>query len=217
MTTTPVDSPVTPREAQRSDHRPRVVPVVYFVLLVTTASVIPWRSNNYFSGSFDPVDLAKAGLLLLAFLGSLVLAASTRARREVPIEPAFFFGAYLVATVLGAGSSGNLVPTLVIAVRMLLLLATVVMLVMYAPPNVVLPCLVGAVGTVMTVAIITGLGSIVTEGRLAGGIPPMHPNEIAFESTLVLTWVISRMAQGTETWLHLAVGAFALGALVLCG
>lgn len=195
----------------------KVGPAVYGVLLATAASLLPWRTDSYFSGSFDQVDISKAGLLLAAFASAFVLAARAPRPRTVPVEPVFTLLAYLAVTVLGALAAGELAASLVIAVRVGLVLATVALLAMRYPATVLLPSLIAVLGTLFLVAGVTGLGSISTDGRLAGGFPPMHPNELALQGAIVMLWVVSRITHGLDTWGHLLVGTLALGAVLQSG
>ena len=188
----------------------------YLVLLIVVASVIPWQSGSYFAGSFDGIAVAKAGLALVGLAGAFVLAGSTRTPQSVPVAPIVFAIAYLVATLLGGLTGGDFQASLVIAVRVAIQLATVALLAYRYPASALLPSLVAALGTVGGLAAVTGLSSLAS-GRLWGGFPPMHPNELAFESAVVLSWVVAKMTQARDTLGHLVAGTVALGVLLSTG
>lgn len=188
----------------------------YLVLLIVVASVIPWQSDSYFSGSFDAIAVAKAGLAVVGLAGAFVLAGSTRTPQSVPVAPIVFAVTYLLATVLGGLTAGDFQASLVVAVRVAIQLTTVALLAYRYPASALLPSLVAAIGTVGGLAAITGLGSLAS-GRLWGGFPPMHPNELAFESAVVLLWVVAKMTQARDTLGHIVAGTVALGVLLATG
>ncbi|MCA0295771.1 MAG: O-antigen ligase family protein [Actinobacteria bacterium] len=213
-----VASEATPRAPSgRVAPRHRVSFACYLVLLVVIASVIPWQSDSYFSGAFDIVAVLKAILALVGLLGALLLSGSSRDLHPVPFGPVMFVGAYLLCTVLGALAAGDLLASVVVAVRVGIQVMTIVVLAHRYPAASLLPSLVAAIGTIGALAAVTGLSDLAGGGRLSGGFPPMHPNELAFEAAVVLAWVAAKVTQGLDTIGHLAVGAAALGVLLATG
>ena len=187
----------------------------YFVFLVLIGATIPWRSKTYFEGGLDPVVVIK-GVLSLFALGCAVLIAFNRPTRQLRSGPVVFLVLYLGVTVIGAWSTGELVPAVIIGIRVLVIVATILVLSRVFDGITLLGCLVGGLATYALVGAVTGLDSL-AEGRLEGGIPPLHPNELASICALVLLWCLWRILNGRDTWLHLAAVPVALAILIATG
>lgn len=187
----------------------------YFVFLVLVGATIPWRSKTYFEGGLDPIVLIKAVLSLFA-LGCAVLVAFNRPTRELRSGPVVFVLLYLGVTVVGAWSTGELGPALVIVVRVLVVVTTIIVLSRTFDGITMLGCLLAALATFALVGAVTGIGSL-AEGRLEGGIPPLHPNELASICALVSLWCLWRILNGRDTWMHLAAVAVATAMLIATG
>jgi hypothetical protein len=196
-----------------STSRPPVGPYVVFILLIGAS--IPWRSKTYYEGGVDSIVLAKAVLSLVA-LGLAVLVTFRRPVRPLRAAPLIFLLCYLACTMLGAWNTGYLIPGGVIATRVLLVAVTVIVLSRVLSPYTLLGSLVAAVGTFVAVGASTGIGSL-AEGRLSGGIPPLHPNELASGSAVVMLYCLWRVSAGQETWVQVAAIAGAGGVLVATG
>lgn len=211
MTTTSA-APVVERLPPLPDRDSRMPLGPYFVFLVLIGASIPWRSKTYFEGGLDPVVIAKAVLIVFA-LGCAVLVAFNRPVRELRSGPVVFLSLYLGITMVGAWATGDLAPALVIGARVLLVAATVVVLSRVFEGAVLLRCLVVALATYALLGAATGVGNL-AEGRLAGGFPPLHPNELASTCAIVVLWCLWRMLAGQDTWLHLVAITVAFGMLV---
>jgi hypothetical protein len=203
------------------------------VCFLTISAQVPWRPDVFYSGGADPVVLAKAALTLLA-LGIGVLVVRSRGHRfDVPASPFLWVFGFLACTVLGAAADGRLVPTVVLAVRVLLVLLIVAVLMSTYRPQDVLHAVIVVFGLLVVVATITTL-ALGTTGRLRGGLPPLHANELASLAVMCLLWVVARMFRGedrpasilfipacvaiivlTQSRTSLAAGAVALVVLVL--
>lgn len=212
MTTTSAAPAVEPRPPSL-DRVPRLPLGPYFVFLVLIGATIPWRSKTYFEGGLDPVVIAKAALSVFA-LGCAVLIAFNRPTRELRAGPAVFLLLYLGVTLVGAWATGDLVPAVVIVARVLLVAVTVIVLSRVFDGITLLRCLVVALATFALLGAVTGIGNLATEGRLSGGFPPLHPNELASTCAVVVLWCLWRILAGQDTWLHLAAIALAFGLLV---
>ncbi|MBN1091560.1 hypothetical protein JKP75_02585 [Blastococcus sp. TML/M2B] len=178
------DSAVAPR------LRDGVAARVRLVALLVVLGAVTWRRGEYFSGSLDPVVLAKAAVSLLA-LGLALLLAQSGPRRPLGTGTLWWVGLWLGASVLGAVTAGNAVAGGVIAVRVAVLATTVVLLLRAAPGVQVLTAIAGACGLIAGVAALSGLPSFVAEGRLAGGVPAIDPNDLALlagVAVVVLAW-----------------------------
>ncbi|MGY1687900.1 O-antigen ligase family protein [Geodermatophilus sp. SYSU D00867] len=185
----------------RPDHRPPAVPprtrsrslVTLAALLVVVGSV-GWRRGEYFTGSLDPVVVAKACVSVLA-LALAFLLAQAGPRRRVGTGTVWWLGLLLACTVLGALTAGHLVAGGVVAVRVALLGATVLLLLRAVSAVDVLTAVVRACVAVALVAAVTGLPSY-TDGRLAGGVPAIDPNELALLASTGVLYVAWRTVVG---------------------
>lgn len=165
-----------------------VLPYAVCALLVTSA--VPWRSDSYFAGTFDPVVLGKAGLSIAAL--ALSLAAFQRAKTIEPVgtRSIGFLTTYLVVTCLGGWASGATFPSVVVAVRVVILAGAAILLLQAYDADVVLRAFVRVMGLVGFVAAITGIASL-SSGRLSGGLPHLPPNAVAnlcAVPALVIVW-----------------------------
>lgn len=163
---------------------------VRLVALLVVLGAVTWRRGEYFSGSLDPVVLAKAAVSLLA-LGLALLLAQSGARRPLGTGTVWWVGLWLGSSVLGAVTAGNAVAGGVIAVRVGILAATIFLLLRAAAGAQVLMAIAWACGLTAAVAAVSGLPSFVAEGRLAGGVPAIDPNDLALlagVAVVVLAW-----------------------------
>lgn len=160
------------------------------IALLVVVGAVSWRRGEYFSGALDPVVVAKAAVSLLALALALLLAQSGP-RRPLGTGTLWWVGAWLGASVLGAVTAGNAVAGGVVAVRVGVLAATVFLLLRAVPAAEVLASVAWACGLTSAVAAVTGLRSFVTDGRLAGGVPAVDPNDLALlagVAVVVLAW-----------------------------
>jgi hypothetical protein len=178
-------------------------------------STVVWRQGTYFSGAVDPVVAAK-GLLSLVGLAIAFAMAQSSARRPLGTGTLWFVGIFLLSSTFGALTSGTLVATGPIVVRLVILTATVFFLLRAAPVADVLRALVRACAVIAVVATVTGLPTL-SEGRLGGGGPPLNPNELALLSGVVVLAAAWRILLGHPTWAgSLTVVGF-LGVIWLTG
>ncbi len=212
-----VPSPVRPdrRRAVPVAVRTPTRPALTIAALLVVAGNVGWRRGEYFTGSLDPVVVAKAVVGVLALAVAFALASSTT-RRRVGTGSVWWLGAVLSSAVLGALTAGNLVAGGTVAVRVALVGATVLLLVRAAPAVDVLTALLRACVAVAVVAAVTGVPAY-TDGRLAGGIPAIDPNELALLAglgVLLLTW---RIVVGRATVTAALIAAVLLGVVWATG
>jgi O-antigen ligase len=173
------DAPVN--HLHGSAHTPsraRLVAVgTLYILLI--ASVIPWRSQTIYSGGLDFVVVAKALIALIAFGSATLLAVRTRDRISIGIGPAAVMTIVMLVSALGALVAGNGAATIVLVLRVFLVMATILILLTTVPWTVSIRSLLTGMALVGVVAAVTGLPGLVSSGRLGGGIPEIHPNELA--------------------------------------
>ena len=163
---------------------------VRLVALLVVIGAVTWRRGEYFSGSLDPVVLAKAAVSLLELALALLLAQSGP-RRPLGTGTVWWVGLWLGASVLGAVTAGNAMAGGVIAVRVGILAATIFLLLRVAPGAQVLMAIAWACGLTSAVAAVSGLPSFLADGRLAGGVPAIDPNDLALlagVAVVVLAW-----------------------------
>ncbi|MFT4216801.1 MAG: hypothetical protein QM619_06390 [Micropruina sp.] len=184
-------------------------------MLITVVATEPWRSGTYFEGAFDGVVITKALLSGVAAVTAWFLV-RTRPRLTVPAWPAILVALYLSITVFGGWAEDALLSSTVIAVRVLILIAIVNLLLSGYDGYSVMAGLVGALATVAAVSVLTG-GLRPSDGRLAGGIPPLHPNEIAAISAVAILWLLYRATNGRENAVDLVVLTLAGTALIASG
>ena len=211
--TTSLEPGDRPGTAEQADRRFAWGPYITFLVLI--GATIPWRAKSYFEGGLDVVVLAKAALSVTA-LGLAMLVAFGRPVRPLRSSPLVLLLLYLACTMLGAWTMGSLGTSMVIVVRVLLLAATITILAGRFSGTVLIGSLLLALVTFTVPAVVTGVGSL-ADGRLSGGIPPLHSNEIASTCALVVIWCLWTMSKGRDTWWHLAAVAAAFGVLVATG
>ncbi|MCP1428842.1 O-antigen ligase [Microbacterium foliorum] len=197
----PTDTSRAPR--QQSAHHPstaRMVAVggLYAVLIV---SVIPWRSATIYSGGIDTVVIAKALLAVIALGATVMLAARTRERVSVGIAPAGIIAVALLVSALGSTLAGNDSSTIVLVGRMFVVMATILFLLTTVPWVTSIVCLLSAMAAVALVAAVTGVPTLAASGRLGGGIPEIHPNELAgLVGAPLVGLVILMLRDGVRAW-----------------
>lgn len=201
------------QETEAPGGRGLIGPYLVFVVLIS--ATIPWRNKAYFEGALDPVVLAKAALSLVALLAALLISVG-RPARPLRASPVVFLMLYLVCTVLGGWSTGSLIPSAVIAIRVMLLATVVVVLSRSFQSTRLLGCLIAALATFAAAGAATGIPNL-ADGRLRGEFPPLHPNEMASTCALVILWCLWKVLAGEDTWVHLAGIAVASVTLLATG
>lgn len=204
---------------QQSAHHPSTARMTavggLYVLLIV--SVIPWRSATIYSGGVDAVVVAKALIAVIALGATVALAAKTRERVAVGIAPAGVIAVALLVSVLGSVLAGNDSATIVLVGRMFVVMATILFLLTTVPWVTSIACLLSAMAAVAVVAAITGLPSLASTGRLGGGIPEIHPNELAgLVAAPVIGLVVLMLRNGVRVWRLLGT-AVLLGIAVASG
>jgi hypothetical protein len=172
-------------------------------------SSVGWRRGQYFSGSLDPVVVAKAALSLLA-LGLALLAAQHRPRRRLGTGSVWILALLLAGSVFGALTYGTVLASGVVAARVVILGVTVVLLLRTMTATGFFAALSWSCAATGLVAAVTGLPTLST-GRLAGGIPQLSPNELALLASIVLLFVGWQTVVGTARWPQAVAAVVAVG------
>lgn len=225
--TAPANAVVTPVTTADGPSRRHGTLIAFLVL----AATVPWRSGALYAGGVDPVVLAKAALSGFA-LGAVLLARQTQLRPPpVSAAPIGLLAAFLATTMFGAYVSGLTIVSGVIVARVVILATVGFLYVRAFGPEVALRYWLSAMATVAVLAAVTGLPSLAT-GRLRGGIPAVHPNELAtlclfpalalvwlfvterarlFHIVLLLTLIVITWATASRT----ALGALLVGVTII--
>ena len=149
--------------------------------------------------------VAAKGLIgVVAFVIAAVLAHRRSAVLSFGGRTVGFAAIYLCTSLLGGAASGTLLPAAVIAVRVALMLSTIALLLAVFGARRFTAAIVTALGVAVSLAVVTGAGSL-TSGRLAGGIPPMAPNEIALECGLIAIYAAHRLVSGDRRRIFVAL------------
>jgi hypothetical protein len=151
--------------------------LLVFVLLVV--SVVPWRRGAIYTGGADSVVVAKAVVAIVALGLAAAVYVVSRRRGTVGARGLTLIVAIAAVSTLGALSTTDPGPSLVLVVRLLIATATIVLVVRVAPPLTVISMVLAAMGAVAVFTALSGLLVGITDGRLAGGFPEMAPNVLA--------------------------------------
>lgn len=180
-----------------------------WVVLLAIVTTISWRPQVFYSGGVDSVVLMKAVIGLLAV--GLAWLAWVQRVRDRPVGTAYLWctAAFLVASSFGAWTLGDLTVAGVLTLRVALLAVTVGLLVKTFPVEQLLRDLLVVCGLTGVLGAVTGLPEYLAGERLGGGIPAVHPNELAFLCALPVIGLVYLVVQGTARVPHV-LGLFAL-------
>lgn len=176
--------------ARGRSWRPTLPLAVFLLVVIATVS---WRHKTYFTGGLDPVIVAKGVLSGIALALAWHARMRTRWPRPVGGRYLWILLVYLGVSVFGGWASGDPVPTIVLAVRLVILATIVILMLRSFHPEVIIRALLTAMLTVALVGALSGAPSVAGGGRLEGGLPPLNPNEIAMllgPVVIGLCWLI---------------------------
>lgn len=190
---------------------------LYVVFLLLLVSSVAWRKGAYFSGGVDTVVLLKAVLTSLAFLLALLSRRQPGAWASLRGAPLLWLLAYLAMATVGGVLSGDPLPSLVLAARVGLLAATLLLVVLSHSWQSVVSALAGAMLALALFGAATGVGSIAETGRLYGGIPPLNANEICFLVSVPVVVTFWRCVAEHARWHEYAALPLLLAVVWLTG
>lgn len=182
-----------------------------WIMLLLVMSVVTWRTGSVYGGGVDAVVVAKAAIGFLAL--SLSWGARINAYRPKPMANTFVWLllAYVGISTFGAWTDGGLRVSGILSVRLLLVTFTLVLLVKTFPRQQLLEDLLSSFALVAVVAALTGLPSLTDEGRLAGGLPQMHSNELSLLCALPVIGLFHKVildrAKASHALLLLTLGS----------
>lgn len=163
------------------------------IWLLSVLALLAWRSGDYYSGGVDPVVAAKGVLSLVALAIAFWLWSSRPPVNVLSLPTVALVGIYLVVSVFGAWATGGIGGSLVIAVRVAMIQATVMFVVSCTPMRRVLQTFFGTLAAIGLCLAVTGVRTFLEDGRLSGGFMSVSPNELALLlglPTLALVWCL---------------------------
>lgn len=164
--------------------------------LLLVVSSVAWRKGAYYSGGADAVVVVKAALTCAAVLLAWLMPRTRESWARFRATPMVWLAGYLLISVIGASLSGELTPSLVLAVRLSLLALGLLLLVVSHPWQDVLSALSGSMLLLTAFSIVTGLGSLADTGRLYGGLPPLNANEICLLISVPVVLLFWKVVNG---------------------
>ena len=192
------------------EHRRAIAAFGVWVLVL--ASVVSWRRGAIYSGGIDSTVVLKAVIAVVAAVAAVVLWRTATARRPLSAAPALVVAAIVAISLIGAVTTGTVLPNAVLAVRIVILGATALLVLAAAPTETAVVTLLAAMAAVGIVAAVTGVGSIThtgtQAGRLGGGFPALEPNELAsllLPPAIGLLYLVVRRGRRGRALLGLAV------------
>lgn len=187
--------------------------VVRALFLLVVIGIVPWRSDAIYSGGADGLVVVKAAIAVFALGGAVLLRIRTRVAIPVGVAPATALGFVALISLVGAFTADNGMATLVLVIRIYILTATLLLLLSCVPWIQALSCLFIAMAIVAVVAGATGIGTLAS-GRLGGGIPEIHPNQLASLAAVPLVGLIGLSLRSRISIRHI-VAALVLLTIIL--
>ncbi|KSU67678.1 hypothetical protein AS038_00800 [Arthrobacter sp. NIO-1057] len=173
-----------------------------WILLVF--SVVAWRQGTLFTGGLDQVVVLKALLQTAVLCWAILLWMWSETRQPVGARSIALLAIVLALSVIGAMADGNFLASSIIAVRVAMLAVTVLFIMRVYPAHEVL--LAMCVGLSAVGIISSGTGLVLGGGgRLAGGIPPLSPNEIALLAGVPALVLFHQALRAQVRWWHVGM------------
>jgi hypothetical protein len=212
LTNRPVTARVIIRARGGAPLKPALRPwaTVFPVWILLIASVISWRRGVLYDGSLDPVVLAKAAVSVIALAAAAYLAYRSPLKRRIGVGPLYTVVFISAVSTLGALTGTSVSAAAVLAVRLLIVVATLLFIARVFDTADILATLLAAMGAVGVFAAITGFHLFIAGERLQGGIPPLQPNELA-------TLVIAPFVGVVFTLIHLRIAVWNVTATAILG
>ncbi|MHA7242839.1 O-antigen ligase family protein [Paeniglutamicibacter antarcticus] len=187
---------------------------MYGIWIVTVSCVVAWRQGAFYTGGLDPVVIIKALLQAGAMCWALTICLVYKNKYPVGAKSLGSLLAILAVSVVGALAEGNLSASAVIAVRVMMMALTAMLLMSRYSAQRVLLGLCTALALVGIFSAVTGL-ALGGEGRLAGGIPPLSPNEIALLTGVPALVLLHEALRARVHWWHIIALIVLAGGLLL--
>lgn len=169
-----------------------------------TFATVSWRPNTFYAGGLDPVVVAKALLSVIALTMAFHVRTSCVRPQPIRTRAVWFLLAYIAISTLGAWSTNSVLPSAVLGIRLLVIALAACLLARTFPREELLRSWLAALATVGLLAAVTGLPSL-AGGRLYGGVPPLHPNEMAIGCGLPAVGLAWLALQGRARPVHVVL------------
>lgn len=186
----------------------------FWIMLMLVMSVVTWRKQSIYGGGVDVVVLAKAALGGLALVMAWAARVSVRHGRPMRNTVVWLALAYALISTFGAWTDGGLSVSGILTARLVLVTLTVALMVKTFPRRTLLEDLLWSFALVATIAAATGAPTILQEGRLHGGVPQMHSNELSLLCAMPVVGLTYTVVQGRARVPHV-VALCVLGAALL--
>lgn len=186
-----------------------------FLLIVATST---WRPQVFYEGGVDPIVAMKA----LIVLGTIALAWFARTERprgrRLDDSVTWLLTGFLLCSTFGGWVAGHGKVDLILGLRVFMLAVALVLLVKTFPAARLVRDLIAIMALISIVAIVTGLPAYAAGGeRLRGGIPPLHPNELAFACAIPSIGLGYLLIHRETRLRHILLFGFLMGGLWLSG
>ncbi len=189
---------------------------MYAVWTILFVSLLPWRTRVFYSGGTDPTVVAKAALTLVA-----MLVASVRnphvGRIALGPRSVVLVAVYVVASGVGGWAAGAGAPSGVLAIRVAIVAATVVLAVRAVGIDEAAKTAMFSMCAVGFVIGAAGLPTFAASGRLSGGILPLNPNDLAMLFGPPTIWFLWKLFRGNAPVRYGAAVILLLGASWMTG
>lgn len=203
---------VTLRSRAAPKPKPALHPwlTLFPVWILLVASVISWRRGVIYEGSLDPVVVAKACVSVVALAAAAYFAYRSPLKRRLGVGPLYIVVFIVALSTLGALTGTSVSAAAVLAVRLLIVVATLLFIARVFSTAEILATLLAAMGAVGVFAAATGFHLFAQGERLQGSIPPLQPNELA-------TLVIAPFVGVVFTLIHLRIAVWNVAATAILG
>lgn len=190
----------------------------FAAVLLLVLSVISWRRANVFGGQLDPVVLGKLGLMMTAVL--VVLWAkrnvmrSGRSINTVAVRPLLLVALFCASSAAGAFLFGSLLPSVELSARLLVVGFVVLTLIELVGPMIAVSMLARVLAALTIWVAVTGtLSDELFPNRLVGNVPPLLPNNIAFDAAVPLVYFAWRTVNVDTRFVRL-LALMSLGVII---
>jgi O-antigen ligase len=192
---------------------------VFAAMLLLVIGGTPWRQGRFYTGQLDWVVLAKTGLLIAALLVVLWargnVARSGRSINTVPAPALLLLALFVGSSALGALLYGDLLSSLALSARQLVVGFVVLVLIELVEPMTAISTLSRVLAVVSIFIAVTGTFHYPPPftGRLTGNFPPVTPNEIAFLAAVPMIYLVWRTVNVDTSFVRI-LALIALGAII---
>ena len=172
-----------------NNFAPRTSATLTAVFLLLMTATLSWRRAQYFSGQLDIVVIGKSALLVFALLIAIWAYNRTRYLRSstyrVPAPAFVIIALYLSFSAIASMLHASSLSSVSLALRAIISAFVIITLFHIADPLLIISAMARVMAVIVVMIAVTGT---IDEGRLAGRIPPISPNEIAFLASVSMLY-----------------------------